>query len=112
MDINRNTLRSRLANADDTDIAAFIAFWGSDNWKDLMYQSDLFGDLDKIGSNEKLAMAFQKRLKDIAGFKFVPEPILMHNSKGGPLYFLYFASHQSVAEKVVVDIFKKHRKMT
>jgi three-Cys-motif partner protein len=112
MDINRNTLRSRLANADDADIVAFNAFWGCDDWKDLMYQSDLFGDLDKIGNNEKLASAFQKRLKTVAGFEFVPEPILMRNSKGGPLYFLYFASHQSVAQRVVLDIFKKHRKMT
>ncbi|MDO9230764.1 MAG: three-Cys-motif partner protein TcmP [Syntrophales bacterium] len=112
MDINRNTLRSRLANADDADVVAFNAFWGGDDWIDLMYQSDLFGDLDKIGNNEKLASAFQKRLKTVAGFEFVPEPILMRNSKGGPLYFLYFASHQSVAQRVVLDIFKKHRKMT
>jgi len=112
MDINRNTLRSRLANADDADVVAFNAFWGGDDWIDLMYQSDLFGDLDKIGNNEKLATAFQKRLKTVAGFEFVPEPIMMRNSKGGPLYFLYFASHQSVAQKVVLDIFKKYRKMT
>jgi three-Cys-motif partner protein len=111
MDINRNILRGLLANADDTAIAAFNAFWGSDDWKDIMYRPDLFGDLDKIGNNQKLAAAFQKRLKTVAGFEFVPEPILMQNSKGGPLYFLYFASHQSVAEKVVLDIFKKHRKI-
>lgn len=112
MDINRNALRSRLANADDADVAAFNAFWGSDDWKDLMYQPDLFGDLDKIGNNTKLATAFQKRLKNNAGFEFVPEPILMQNSKRGPLYFLYFASHQSVAQKVVLDIFKKYGKIT
>ena len=111
MDINRNTLRSRLANADDADVVAFNAFWGGDDWIDLMYQSDLFGDLDKIGNNEKLATAFQKRLKTVAGFEFVPEPILMRNSKGGPLYFLYFASHQAVPQKIILDIFKKHRKM-
>ena len=112
MDINRNTLRSRLANADNADVAAFNTFWGSDDWKDIMYQSDLFGDLDKIGNNKKLATAFQTRLKNVAGFEFVPEPILMRNSKGSELYFLYFASHQSVAQKVIFDIFKKHRKMT
>lgn len=112
MDINRNTLRSRLANADDADVDAFNAFWGSDDWKDLMYQPDLFGDLDKIGNNQKLATAFQKRLESAAGFEFVPEPILMRNTKGSELYFLYFASHQSVAQKVILGIFKKYRKMT
>ena len=112
MDINRNTLRSRLANADDADVAAFNEFCGTEDWKDLMYQPDLFGDLGKIGNNQTLATWFQKRLETVAGFKFVPEPILMQNSRGGKLYFLFFASHQSVAQKVILDIFKKHRKMT
>ncbi|MFH1718482.1 MAG: three-Cys-motif partner protein TcmP [Planctomycetota bacterium] len=112
MDINRNTLRRSLANADDDDVAAFNAFWGSEDWKDIMYQHDLFGNLDKIGNNQKLAMAFQNRLKSAAGFEFVPEPILMRNTKGSELYFLYFASHQWVAERVILGIFKKHRKTT
>lgn len=112
MDINRNTLRSRLANADDADVAAFNEFCGTEEWKDLMYQPDLFGDMGKIGNNKKLATWFQKRLETVAGFEFVPEPILMRNSKGGELYFLYFASHQSVAQRVIWDIFKKYRKMT
>lgn len=112
MDINRNTLRKGLANADDSDVAAFNEFCGTEDWKDLMYQPDLFGDMGKIGDNQTIAKWFRDRIETDAGFKFVPEPILMRNSKGGPLYFLYFASHQSVAEKVVLDIFKKYRKMT
>jgi three-Cys-motif partner protein len=110
MDINRNTLRSRLANADNSDVDAFNEFCGSEEWKDLMYQEDLFGDLNKIGNNQTLAKWFQERIEKVAGFKFVPDPILMQNSKGGQLYFLYFASHQSVAQKVISDIFKKYRK--
>ncbi len=112
MDINRNTLRRSLANADDADVAAFNEFCGTEDWKDLMYEPDLFGDLRKIGNNQTLATWFQKRIETVAGFKFVPEPILMRNSKGGKLYFLCFASHQSVAQKVILDIFKKYRKMT
>ncbi|RJP57141.1 MAG: three-Cys-motif partner protein TcmP [Deltaproteobacteria bacterium] len=111
MDINRNTLRKDLANADDADVAAFSEFCGTEDWKDLMYQPDLFGEMGKIGNNRTIAEWFRNRLETVAGFKFVPEPILMQNSKGGPLYFLYFASHQSVAQKVVLDIFKKYRKM-
>jgi three-Cys-motif partner protein len=112
MDINRNTLRRSLANADDADVAAFNEFCGTEDWKDLMYQADLFGDLGKIGNNQTLAKWFQKRIETVAGFNFVPDPMLMQNSRGGKLYFLYFASHQSVAQKVILDIFKKHRKMT
>jgi three-Cys-motif partner protein len=110
MDINRNTLRKRLSNADDADVSAFNEFCGTDDWKDLMYEPDLFGDLGKIGNNRTLADWFRERLKTVAGFKFVPDPILMRNSKGGKLYFLYFASHQSVAQKVIMDIFTKYRK--
>jgi three-Cys-motif partner protein len=112
MDINRNTLRKRLANADAADAAAFSEFCGTEDWKNLMYQPDLFGDLGKIGNNRTLAEWFRERIKTVAGFEFVPEPILMRNSKGGNLYFLYFASHQSVAQKVILDIFTKYRKMT
>jgi len=112
MDINRNTLRKRLANADDSDVAAFSEFCGTEDWKDLMYQQDLFGELGKIGNNRMLAEWFRKRIETVGGFKFVPEPILMRNSKGGKLYFLYFASQQSVAQKVILDIFRKYRKMT
>jgi len=43
----------------------------------------------KLGDNVKLGKWFKKeRLERAAGFKFVPEPVLMRNSKGGPLYFL------------------------
>jgi three-Cys-motif partner protein len=112
MDINRNTLRKRLANADDADVAAFTEFCGTEDWKKEMYQKDLFGDPVKSGNNRTLAEWFRKRIKAVCGFKFVPEPILMKNSKGGKLYFLYFASHQSVAHKVILDIFNKYRKIS
>jgi three-Cys-motif partner protein len=109
MDINRNTLRSRLVDTTDANLAAFRDFWGEDEvWKDKMYQQDLFGDLDKVGTNRTLASLFQQRLREVAGFAFVPDPILMKNTKGGELYFLFFASHQPVAQKIVMDIFAKY----
>ena len=46
---------------------------------------------------------------ETAGFEFVPEPILMKNTKGGELYYLFFASHQPVAKEIVDDIFNKYR---
>ncbi len=110
MDINRNTLRTRLDDTTDANLAAFRDFWGEDeDWVDKMYQQDLFGDLDKVGTNRTLAGLFQKRLREVAGFAFVPDPILMKNTKGGQLYFLFFASHQSVAQEIVMDIFTKYR---
>lgn len=109
MDINRNTLRKRLESVATPDILAFTEFWGSQDWKEKMYQADLFDDLYKVGTNRTLALAFQERLRNVAGFKFVPEPILMKNTKGGELYYLFFASHQPVAQEIVEDIFNKYR---
>ena len=112
MDINRNTLRKRLANVDNADVAAFTEFCGTEDWKEEMYEKDLFGDPVKSINNKKLAEWFRKRIEVAGGFKFVPEPILMQNSKGGKLYFLYFASHQAVPHKVISDIFNKYRKIS
>ena len=65
----------------------------------------------KIGDNVKLGKWFkEERLERAAGFKFVSDPVLMRNSKGGPLYFLFFASHNETGKKIVTDIFNKYRK--
>ena len=93
-------------------------FCGTDEWREILYKEDkqmgLFGDPDRIkivNSNIKLGEWFKKeRLQKTAGFKFVPEPMLMRNSKGGPLFFLFFASHNETGKKIVTDIFNKHRK--
>ncbi|MFH1220591.1 MAG: three-Cys-motif partner protein TcmP [Candidatus Eisenbacteria bacterium] len=112
MDINRNTLRKHLDSVAMPDIVAFTEFWGGEDWKSRMYQTDLFGELGKVGTNRSLAIAFRERLCDVARFEFVPEPILMRNTKGGELYYLFFASHQPVAQEIVGDIFNKYRSRT
>jgi three-Cys-motif partner protein len=63
----------------------------------------------KLGSFA-LVDAYRKRLKDVAGFKFVPEPIPMKNSNGVELYYLFFASPNATANRIVEDIFAKYRK--
>ena len=63
-----------------------------------------------VGSNIKLGEWFRtERLKRTAGFQFVPAPVLMRNSKGGPLFFLFFASHNETGPKIVNAIFNKYR---
>ena len=84
-----------------------------EQWKELLYrkQKNLFGGVQqtKIGDFKKLASGFEQRLKEVAGFKNVPKPVLMRNIKNGPLYYLYFASQQDVANRIVKDIFDKYR---
>jgi three-Cys-motif partner protein len=51
--------------------------------------------------------AYRKRLTDIAGFKYVPEPMPMRNSKGAVIYYLFFASPNETGHKIIKDIFRK-----
>ena len=118
MDMNRNVLHKDLLSADPDQIERMSKFCGTDEWQEILYeeakQLSLFGDTYRIkivNSNIKLGEWFKKeRLQKVAGFKFVPEPMLMRNSKGGPLFFLFFASHNETGKKIVTDIFNKHRK--
>ena len=59
---------------------------------------------------KKLVDAFRNRLKKVAGFRCVPEPIAMVNTKNADLYYLFFASHKPVAKNIVDSIFRKYRK--
>ena len=118
MDMNRNVLHKDLLSADPVQIDRMNQFCGSEEWQEILYEEDkqlgLFGDTYRIkvvDSNIKLGDWFRaERLEKAAGFKFVPEPVLMRNSKGGPLFFLFFASHNETGKKIVSDIFDKYRK--
>jgi three-Cys-motif partner protein len=87
------------------------AFWGDDSWKSAVYEHGLFKDLlFKAGdSNTRISKAFQTRLKKIAGFKYVPDPMPMRNSNKAIVYYLFFASHNTTGQRIVEEIFRKYR---
>jgi len=109
-DMNRNVLWRDPEGVDPSDIARMDAFWGDNSWRDIAYQTtgNLFGFPEKE-PNEVVAEAFRQRLVDVAGFKRVPEPLPMRNSKGATVYYLFFASQKDVAEHIVLGIFSKYR---
>ena len=86
-------------------------YWGDGSWRDIAYSkvAGLFGDIEEKASTDAVVAAFRQRLKEKAGFLYVPEPIPMRNTKGAILYYLYFASQKPVAAKIVRDIFNKYR---
>jgi three-Cys-motif partner protein len=106
MGINRNALRRDPESVSSIQKDRMTTVWGDEHWPKIAYGEDLFGNPDKQ-SNETIAEAFRKRLKDVAGFARVPKPIPMRNSKGAIVYYLYFASQKDTAEHIVLDIFKK-----
>ena len=71
----------------------------------------MFGAPDLVKQpNDAIVAAFRERLRTVAGFEFVPEPLPMKNSKGAVVYYLFFASQKPVAKTIIEDIFAKHRR--
>jgi three-Cys-motif partner protein len=88
------------------------AFWGdARDWRQAAYKKrqTLFGEADEKTTNEEIVRAFQLRLKKVAGFKFVPDPIPMKNKSSAVIYYLFFASQKPVASDIVKWIFDKYR---
>jgi three-Cys-motif partner protein len=110
LDMNRNVLLRDSASVDPQQAERMTAFWGDETWKKAAYDTsgNLFGWQEKK-SNDAIAEAFRERLKTVARFQHVPEPIPMRNTKDAILCYLFFASPKPVAAKIVTDIFKKYR---
>lgn len=104
MDMNRNALWSNPAGVAEDDRRRMTAFWGDESWQEVVYrgQTTLFGgeDLIKARGNADVVKAFRERLRTVAGFEEVPEPIPMRNSKNATVYYLFFASHNKTGAKI------------
>lgn len=111
LDMNRNVLLWQPDDASPDDIARMNAFWGDESWRNVAYSTEynLFKEPEKQ-SNDVIAQAYKERLKKVAGFKRVPEPVAMKNTKNATLYYLFFASQKDTAEHIVLDIFDKLRR--
>lgn len=112
MDMNMNVLKHDRSKVKDDQAQRLTSFWGDESWQDLAYSKapDLFGEqIESKTTNQVLAEGFRKRLKEVAGFKFVPEPVPMRNTSGAIIYYLYFASANSTGAKIVNHIFNKYR---
>ena len=106
-DMNRNVLWRDSQGVDSADITRMNAYWGDDSWMKIAYgKPNLFNEPWKE-DNEVIAAAFQKRLREKAGFKYVADPLPMKNSKEAVVYYLFFASQQKLAGDIHGDIIAK-----
>jgi three-Cys-motif partner protein len=110
MDMNRNVLWRNSEHVSELHRERLTRYWGDNSWESAAYQTTqgLFEEMQEKSSNEEVAEAFRVRLKKVGGFKYVPKPMPMHNSKGAVVYFLFFAAQQPTADKIVKDIFTKY----
>ena len=88
------------------------AFWGDNSWRGIAYTKteNLFDlDWEEKADSYIIVEAFRERLRNVAGFTEVPEPMPMRNTMGGIVYYLFFASQKPVAKNIVQHIFRKYR---
>ncbi len=112
-DININVLHRDPKTVLPLHIERMNTYWGDKSWREVAYEKSpgLFGDMEEKVTNRRFAEAFRERLKKIAGFKKVPQPLPMRNSRNSVVYYLFFASHKNTAENIVkyiFDTFGKH----
>lgn len=113
MQMNRNCKKQEISGILPGELKAMDRFWGDRSWHSAMYrpsaQVSLFGDaeLDRT-ENRDLVNAYCKRLKEIAGFGFVAEPLAMRNSRNAVVYYLIFAGPNKTGWKIVQDIYRKY----
>lgn len=113
MDINMNVLKRDKGKVSAEQIARMNAFWGDETWRQVGYakpkQTSFFDESEQKTTNDDLELGFRKRLKEVAGFRYVPEPMPMRNSNNAIVYYLYFASHNPVAADIAAHIFNKYK---
>ena len=113
MDINMNAALRNPEKAKPEALRRMDRFWGDRSWYDQIYESQptLFeGPKDfKAKGNEALVEGYRQRLREVAGFKFVPPPIPMRTDRRATIYYLFFASHNDTGRHIVEDIFNKYR---
>jgi three-Cys-motif partner protein len=112
MDANMNVLWKNPDLVAAAQIDRMNLFWGDESWRTTSYPKEpgLFGEMEAKATNIDIALSYRERLKQIAGFRFVPEPMPMRNSRGAVIYYLFFASQNKTGEKIVRDIFDKYQK--
>jgi three-Cys-motif partner protein len=109
-DMNRNVLRHNPDKVDPEQAQRLTAYWGDESWRQAAYDTtgNLFG-LEMKRPNRAVVDAFRRRLREVAGFAYVPEPMPMRNSVNAEIYYLFFASQQRVADDIVQAIFRKYQ---
>jgi three-Cys-motif partner protein len=111
MDANMNVLWRNPDRVPEDQTERMDRVWGDRTWRQAAYRTDpgLFGDIEAKTDNEAVAEAFRHRLKDVAGFQYVPRPMPMRNTRGAVVYYLFFASPNKTGANIVKYIFDKYR---
>jgi three-Cys-motif partner protein len=111
MDMNMNVLWRDPGRVAEDQAARMDAFWGDRSWRDAAYEKTpgLFGTMEEKAGPLPVVRAYCERLRQVAGFAYVAEPLPMPNTKGGIVYYLLFASPNKTGHRILTDIFDGYR---
>ena len=111
MDANMNVLWRNPDRVPEDQAVRMDKVWGDRTWRQAAYRTErgLFGDIEAKADNEAVAEAFRCRLREVAGFQYVPRPMPMRNTRGAVVYYLFFASPNKTGAHIVEYIFEKFR---
>jgi len=111
MDANMNVFWKNPDKVAPSQAARMDHAWGDRSWREIAYtkKAGLFEEIEEKVENRTIVQAFQRRLHEVAGFKYVPDPMPMRNSKGAVIYYLFFASPNKTGGEIVADIFDSYR---
>ena len=110
MDMNMNILKKNPDKAEQGQIERMNRFWGDESWRESAYKKEpgLFEKIDEKTTNKTVVSAFAEKLKKVAGFQYVAQPLPMRNNKGTTVYYLMFASPNKTGHSIVNDIISKY----
>jgi three-Cys-motif partner protein len=112
MDLNRNVLWNKRSLVPAANKENFNRVVGEDKWEQIAYDEsiNLFAEVEDVKKDTINVLKYYKnRLKNDAGFKFVPDPVPIHNKSGAIIYHLFFGSKNPTANRVAKYILNTYR---
>jgi three-Cys-motif partner protein len=114
MDMNRTALLKDRGKVQQAQVERMNRFFPNDSWKAAVYEEEvgLFGPMGsrKKHGNDAIVELYRQQLIEIAGFKYVSDPLPMTNSKSAAVYYLIGASQKPQARSVFNGVFTKWRR--
>jgi three-Cys-motif partner protein len=111
MDMNMNALLHEATKIRADQAQRMTRFWGDESWQiaSRTVEHGLFGEMNAKAENDAIVDAYCDRLRTVAGFAKVAEPLPMRNRTNAIVYYLIFASPNETAHKIITSIFNRHR---
>lgn len=112
MDAKMNVIWNDPDRVPKSQIERMNNFWGDESWREVSYkkQKGLFGIMHEKVADYEIAQAYKRRLQEVAGFEYVPDPVPMKNKNNVVIYYLFFASQNKTGFKIAKSIFNKYKR--